>query len=157
MPQATSPGLSALTRLEVARGDLAAARSAAARNASLHQGRVLHPDVVYARERAQVIFWAAEQNWSALEDWARDAAHKTPTEGGFRYEKRLITLGRAWLALGRHGEAANLLRKLSKQARSGGRSGHQVEILALLSIAQAGRAPFMTSQLSLLRGQEGGR
>ncbi len=138
VPQATSPGLSALTRLHVARGDLIAARAAAARAADLHRNRVLHPDVVYSAERAQVILWAADQNQPALVEWARQTADKTPLDGRFRYEMRLITLGRAWLALGQTSEALSILEHLAEQNAPSGRSGQRVELLALLAAAQRG-------------------
>ena len=137
VPQATSPGLSALTRLHTARGDLTAARAAAARNTELHRSRVLHPDVIYGMERAQVILWAAEQNRSALAAWVREATLKTPLDGSFRFEMRLITLARARLALDQSGEAVNLLQRLVDGIAPGERDGHRVEALALLAAAQA--------------------
>ncbi len=137
VPQATSPGLSALTRLHVARGDLGAARAAAARNTELHRSRVLHPDVIYAMERAQVILWAAEQNRPALEAWARETTAKTPDDGSFRFEMRRITLARARLALGQAGEAVHLLQRLVHGIAPGKRDGHRLEALALLAAAQA--------------------
>ena len=154
VPQGTSPGLSALTRLQVARGDLDAARAAAARNADLYHNRVLHPDVVYSAERAQVILWAAEHNRPALEEWARRTADKTPLDGGFRYEMRLITLGRAWLALDRTAEAVNLLRRLTGQNANSRRSGQRVDMLALLAAAQCGAGseePAMETLAEALR------
>ncbi len=127
IPNILSLGLSLLTRLQIARGELADAKATLAQAAALQ--RRSQPQFLYAFERAQVQLWAAENDRQALETWARPCTPQADQEIRFRYEARWIELCRAWLALGRKEEAVRLLDRLA--AGAGERNGSRVAILAL--------------------------
>jgi LuxR family maltose regulon positive regulatory protein len=151
-----SLGWCLLSRLQMARGDLAAARTSLERVEKLQQQSRFYHEFTNAIERTWVHLWTAENNTSALETWASENAPLAGQEFHFRNETRRIELARAWLALGRKEEASALLQRLAGAASE--RNGRRVIILALLVAAysaEPGRAiPILEEALRL--GEPGG-
>jgi LuxR family transcriptional regulator, maltose regulon positive regulatory protein len=155
-PSVVSLGLCLLSRLQTIIGDLSGAEATLGRAEALQRQSRFQPEFMYAFERAQVRLWIAQQNQPALESWVHEKAHLTDFEIRFRYEARLIELCRAWLALGRKGEAAELLDRLAEAAI--GRNGRRIAILALLVAARSaepGRAYTALEEALTLGEPEG--
>lgn len=133
MPTTKGLGLALLARLRVAQSDLAGASAALAQAEANARQTGLHPFFLDALERARVGLYLAEQNRPALEAWARENAAYSKQPLSFRYEARQIELCRVWLALGRAGEAVELLDRLAEAARE--HHGSRIRILALLACA----------------------
>ena len=136
--------------MQVARGDLPAARATLARLEELRQQGRMHADFWIAFERARVLLWAAEQNRAELESWANTYSLERVPGFRFRNEALHILLSRAWLALERREEAAALLTRLAAEAEAGGREGSRVEILALLAVAHGGQLEPACSALAVV-------
>jgi LuxR family maltose regulon positive regulatory protein len=136
IPTILSLGWSLLSRLQTVRGDLAGARATLEQAERLQQQSRFYPAFVQIFERARVQLWVAEHNRMALEAWVRDNAPLAGVDLRFRYEAQLIDLCRAWLALGRNEEAAELLGRLAESAS--GRNGSRIAILTLLAAARSG-------------------
>jgi LuxR family transcriptional regulator, maltose regulon positive regulatory protein len=135
MPQVFSMGYSLLARLRTAQHRLPDAREAVFVAEDFLRHNDFHPEFVYGLERAQIQLWSAEQNHAALQAFVRAADPEDESKLYFRYEARLITLGRARLALGQHEAATALLARLSQA--TGERAGSRIAILALLAAAYA--------------------
>ena len=133
LPTTRGLGLALLVRLHTARGDLAGARNALVQADLIAKQTGLHPFLLDALERARLRLFLAEQNRSALQDWASENEPYREKSLSFRYEARQIELCRAWLALGRGEEAVGLLERLAEAAP--GRNGSRVSILVLLASA----------------------
>lgn len=132
-PMVLSLGLSLLSRLQTVLNDNPGAETTLKQAEALQQQARYRPDFIYAFERAQVGLWIAQNNHSALETWVNENTPSTDFEICFRYEARLIEICRAWLAIGRKCEAADLLYRLAESAI--GRGGRRIAILALLVAA----------------------
>jgi LuxR family transcriptional regulator, maltose regulon positive regulatory protein len=137
IPQYVALGLCVLTRLQIARGDTGGAGASVQRAEALFQEREFHPIFRQALQRAQMRLWVAEQNLPALEAFSRKNLPLTEQKFAFRIEASLIDLCRAWITLGRLGQAAALLNRLSVLAED--RNGRRLEILTLLAAAECNR------------------
>jgi LuxR family transcriptional regulator, maltose regulon positive regulatory protein len=145
MPQMLCLGYSLQARLQVAQDDLSGARTSLSKAEGLLQNNNFHPQFINILEQAQLRVWSAEMNRPAIEMFVRDIRAQAVVEPRFRYEAHLIELCRAWLALGRHQEAAALLERLS--AWTGERHGSRIEILVLLAIAHDDNPALAESSL----------
>jgi LuxR family transcriptional regulator, maltose regulon positive regulatory protein len=134
IPQYVALGLSLLTHLQIAKGDLEEAGACMQKAEALYHEGEFHPIFRHALQRAQMRLWIAEQNVPALEAFARKTLPLTEKKFAFRAEEPLIELCRAWIALSRSEQAAALLNRLATLA--GDRNGRRLEILTLLAAAE---------------------
>jgi LuxR family maltose regulon positive regulatory protein len=72
---------------------------------------------------------------AAATKWAQDCGLTYRDAPIFEHEKAHLTLARVLIALGRPGEASQLLERLMGAAESAGRAGAMIEILILQAIA----------------------
>ena len=145
IPQILCLGYSLQARLQTAQKDYISARATLEHAEELRHNNHLHPEFIYALERAQLQLWSAEKNQPALETFVREKYDQTMPESSFRYEARLIEICRALLALGRNLEAVALLERLS--ASTGERHGSRIAILALLAVAHHGEPALADAAL----------
>ncbi len=132
---ANTLGYIALARLLLARGDAAGAGAALVRQQEFSGGRMLPPDLAAETRAAQVRIWLAAGDTASVAHWADEWSYLATTAADFRGEQDLLTLARAWLALGQPREAAHLLARLKASAAHGGRARRMAEIILLSAIA----------------------
>jgi LuxR family maltose regulon positive regulatory protein len=135
IPPALCLGWSLMARLHVARGELTQACAMLEKVDELLRCSGLHPVFLRAIEWARLQVWIAEQDRTALEDWACQQANLADGEMRFRLEPQSIELCRIWLELGRKAEASALLARLNVAA--GERAGSRIRILALYAVANS--------------------
>ena len=147
MAQPFTLGLSLLMRLQIAKGDLVGARASLEKAESMYHEEGFHPAFVHSFQKAQVSLWIAERNNTALEGFANKIEPLATQELSFRIETPLIELCRAWIALGRSGEAAALMIRLVDSA--GDRIGSRIALLALLVAAQSDQPVLAQTTLEM--------
>ena len=128
-------GHTALARLLLARGDNPGAQAALELQQQLTSGRTLPPDLAAETRAAQVRIWLAAGDLAAVAQWSAAWSQATEAAVDFRSEQDLLTLVRAWLALGREREASALLQRMQQAAVAGGRPRRLAEILVLAAAA----------------------
>ncbi len=127
----------AQARLLLAQGDVDGAHGALQEAARLIQKHYCWPEVVSANQCCQVTVWLAKGDVGSAARWAEDCSPAGSESSDFLRETIRIARARVLLAQGLPDEAVSLLGLLAGAAEAGGRTGHLVEILALLAMGRA--------------------
>lgn len=133
VPQALVIGFSALARVQIAKGELHAARESLEQAQRITQTSQISPDTAHNFQNARVRLWCAEGNCTVLEGWLAENPLPPTTGWTFRHESLRISRARALAALNRSEEAAALLHRLAQAVENSNRTGNQIEILTLLA------------------------
>lgn len=125
-----------LARIQYARGNPAEAAEATEKAVQLVQTCGVFSEACSAVEAARVKLWLMQGDWDSVDGWMAHHKRFTPRDS-FRYEDELpcITLARVFIARNQPKEAIHLLTVLEETARSGGRKGRLIEIMALKALA----------------------
>ncbi|MBN1811136.1 MAG: hypothetical protein JXA14_04800 [Anaerolineae bacterium] len=139
-----------------------AAAQAVERAAQIIQTRGVFSEARQAVETAQVKLWLAHGDLQAASRWAASRGERLGASDRFRFEHELahITQARVFLALNKPDQALTLLSQLEDTARSAGRIGRVIEILALKALAlraigNSERALLALTNSLTLAGPEG--
>ena len=147
-----------LARIHLAqtnRSDAAeAATQAVGKAAQIVQTRGVFSEARQAVEVAQVKLWLAHGDLQAASRWAASEKEQLGPDARFRFEHELahITQARVFLALNKPDQALALLLQLEETARSAGRMGRVIEILALKALALRATGDSEHAQIALTKG-----
>ena len=131
-PSIIMVGYCLLTNLQIAQNNLSEARKTFLQVEELQHNNLFHPEFRNILEQTQLRLWIVEKNWLEIEGFTHKKIPLVPFFSIFRYEAALIGLCRAWIALGHHQKAFDLLTHLS--ASTADRKGSRIIILVLLAI-----------------------
>jgi LuxR family maltose regulon positive regulatory protein len=129
-------GHTVLARVLLARGDLAGAVDALAEQVRLTSGRVVPPDLASETRAVRLRISLALGDLQSVAAWADEWAPQAQAFADFRAEQDLLTLARAWLALGQANRASSLLANLAHGALAGGRMRRLAEIRLLGAVSR---------------------
>jgi LuxR family maltose regulon positive regulatory protein len=134
-PSIIMVGYCLLTRLQIAQNNLPEARKTFLQVEELKHDNLFHPEFRNILEQTQLRLRIVEENWLEIEGFTRKKIPLVPFFSSFRYEAELLGLCRAWIALGHHQKAMDLLTRLSTS--TGERKGSRLIILLLLAISSS--------------------
>ncbi|KAA3659023.1 MAG: hypothetical protein DWQ04_23460, partial [Chloroflexi bacterium] len=120
-----------LARLHLLNGDDAGMQTAVSQSTTTSS----HQDYQTAihTQREQALLWIAQQNWTAVSNWAQQSGIKLTDAPNPWREAGYLILVRLALHQGRHEEALPVLQKLYEMAQENGRFGNCIEMLVLLA------------------------
>lgn len=127
-----------LARIHLARANLGEATEAAEKAAQIVQTRGVFSEAHQVVEMTQVNLWQAHGDWQAASRWAASREERWQSDDRFRFEDEVAHIARArvYLTLNKPTEALALLSQVQVAARSAGRMGRVIEILALEALAR---------------------
>jgi LuxR family maltose regulon positive regulatory protein len=126
-----------LWRIHLAMGNHVEAAGAIEKAARLIQNCGVFSEARSVVETPQVRMWLVQGEWSSVDRWAAALEKRFGAYDPFRYEDELahLTQARVLIARNKPDEAIYLLPCLEDSARSGGRQGRLIEIMALKALA----------------------
>jgi LuxR family maltose regulon positive regulatory protein len=125
-----------LARIHLAQANRSDATEAVEKAAQIIQTRGVFSEARQAVEMAQVKLWLAQGDLQAASRWTPFRGERWDHRFQFEGELAHITQARVFLALNKPDEALALLSQLEEMARSAGRMGRVIEILALEALAR---------------------
>ncbi len=133
-------GQSALARLQLARGDLAAVHETLRGLEQRLEGRAVPPDMQDEIDALKVRLWLAQGDLARAGQWADHIRFgETPDR---KIELNLLTLARVRIAQGQYHEAQHILETMGRISGLDGRMGRQLRRTLLLAIALAGQGQW---------------
>jgi LuxR family maltose regulon positive regulatory protein len=131
----TSTGLTFQARLQIAKGDLEAARGYLLEEERINQGYTPYFDVSSEFRSCRIRLYLALGDVAAAARLIEENQVHNDDKLSFRREQDHINLSRVLIAQGNPMEADSLLLHLAEAARSGGRFGRLISILNLRALA----------------------
>jgi LuxR family maltose regulon positive regulatory protein len=149
-PELIITGLIALARLKQGTRDWADAHGVMGEAVQLAES--YHVPYQLARARAwQARLWLAQGDLAQARRWAQTSGLSVDDELSYAREDEYATLVRVLKADRRPGSALRLLERLLQQAKSGGRIGRAIEVMALQALAHAQHGDHPEAMIALGR------
>jgi LuxR family maltose regulon positive regulatory protein len=136
IPQAVMLGYLRLVQVQLAQGNLSAAKETLAASESFLVNRALPPDVENERRILRLTLDAAQGKQPSSREWASNLPGEFSDD--YRLEADYLILARLLIEEKQFVQAASLLEQLKIQAQTGRRTGRLVKILLLQALARNG-------------------